>query len=120
MSGVRAETPDSGLGAGIGHDGSLEIATRGPRYGADGFEARQYEVARGEVKKRLWIERGAGAVSLAGADAHFTHLAALALAKARIIEYRAALTAGTLAPFEQSRVAFGHVAAGAAGLLGRR
>ena len=104
----------------IGHDSSLYMAARGPRYDVDGFEPRQYEVARGEIKKRLLTERGAGAVTLAGGDAHFSHLAALALAKAGIIEYRARLATGSRASFELSRVAFGHVAAGAAGALGRR
>jgi hypothetical protein len=104
----------------VGHDGSIYLALRGPRYDVAGFEPRQYEVARREIRRRLLIERSAGAVSLVGADAHFSHLAALALATAGIIEYRAVLATDSRASFELSRVAFGHVAAGAAGALGGR
>ena len=71
----------------IGHDGSIYIAVRGPRYRVDDFEAEQYEVARRDVTRRLLIERSAGAVSHVVADAQFSHLAGLALGKAGVIEY---------------------------------
>jgi hypothetical protein len=90
------------------------MAARGARYDADRFETGQYAVGRAEVQKRLRIECGSGAITQRAADAHTSHLIALALAKADVIEYRALLAPSARESFEQARVAFGHVAAGAA------
>ena len=74
----------------IAHDG--DMAVRGARYDPVHFEQQQDHVARVEIKKRLRVECGTGTLSAAASDAHFSHLAALALSKAGVIEYRAVLS----------------------------
>ena len=101
----------------VAHDGSIYMAVRGARYDPVHFEQQQYDVARVEIKKRLRVECGTGTLSAAASDAHFSHLAALALSKAGVIEYRAVLSSRPGASFEAARVAFGQVALGAASTL---
>ena len=100
--------------AAVGHDGSIYLAARGRRYDPDTFERRQYTSVQVEVSKRLRVECGARALATDVADAHVSHVTALALAKAGVIVYEATLAGGTRASFEAGRVALGRVAAGAA------
>lgn len=98
----------------IGHDRSIYMASRGPRYDAGRFEDLQYLPTRAQVTKRLRIECGAGAIRQSSADAHFSHLVMLALAKASVIEYLAVLSSAAHESFEPARPAFNRIAAGAA------
>ena len=59
-------------------------------------------------------ECGARVLTTEVADAHFSHVAALALAKAQIIVYQAVLVGETRASFDAVRVTLGRVASGAA------
>lgn len=98
----------------LGRDGSIYMASRGRRYDPIAFERLQYGPLRVELRKRLWEERGARALTTEVADAHFSHVAALALAKAGIVVYQAVLLGETRASFDAARVTLGRVASGAA------
>jgi hypothetical protein len=98
----------------VGRDGSIYMAARGRRYDPIAFERRQYEPLRVELKKRLRDECGARALTTETADAHFSHVAALALAKAGTIEYQAVLVGDTRASFDAGRITLSRVASGAA------
>ena len=100
--------------AAIGRDGSIYMAARGRRFDAIAFELRQYEPLRAELKKRLREECGARALTIQDADAHFSHVAALALARAGVIVYQAVLVGGTRMSFDTDRVTLGRVAQSAA------
>jgi hypothetical protein len=98
----------------VAHDGSIYMAARGARYHPDRFEDGQYDVVRLEIRKRLRVECGSGAIRVADGDAQFSHLTAMALAEAGVIEYRAVLSSKSRASFEAARVPFGHVVVAAA------
>ena len=68
---------------------------------------------RAEVAKRLRIECGARAISQPSADAHFSHIVMVALAKTRVIEYQAVFSPVARDTFEPARIAFNRVAVGA-------
>jgi hypothetical protein len=102
----------------VAHDRSLYIAVRGSRYDGELFLDRQYDVVRSEILKWLRIDAGAGMVRPRAGNAHFSHLAALALAKAGVIEYRAVLLASARESFDSARVGFGHVVVASAAALG--
>jgi hypothetical protein len=103
----------------LAHDRSLYAAIRSSRYDAAFFLERQYDVVRLEIRKWLRIEGAAGTVRPAAADAHFSHVAALALAKAHVIEYRAELAPSARESFGSGRRAFAHVVAATASVLSR-
>lgn len=116
---VQLTKPGVAAIAAVGHDGSIYLAARGLRYDPNAFERRQYNPLQAEVRKRLRAECGARALTTDVADAHFSHVAALALAKTGVIVYEAMLAGGTRASFEAGRVTLGRVAAGAAAYWGR-
>ena len=97
----------------VGRDGSIYMAARGRRYDPIAFELRQYDPLRVELKKRLREECGARALTIEAADAHFSHVASLALVKASVIVYEAVLAGGTRESFDVARVPLGRVARGA-------
>jgi hypothetical protein len=101
----------------IGHDGSVFIASAGPRFDQDFFEKRQCTLASTDVAKRLRVEWASRGVSVAASDAHFNHLVTLALAKAQMVQYWFNLRGPERASYELGRVAFGHITEGAAARL---
>ena len=115
----QLEKPGVAAVVAIGHDGSIYMAARGRRYDDTLFEELQYAAVRAEIRKRLRIECGSGALSVAVADAHFSHLAALSLAKAGVIEYEAVLAGATRTTFEAARVTLTRIALGAASAAAR-
>ena len=90
------------------------MAARGRRYDPSTFEQRQYAPLQAEVRRRLRAECGARALTTDVADAHASHVTALALAKVGVIVYEATLAGRTRVSFEAGRVTLGRVAAGAA------
>lgn len=58
----------------VGRDGSIYMAARARRYDPIGFEVRQYDPLRAELKNRLREECGARALTMQVADAHFSHV----------------------------------------------
>jgi hypothetical protein len=104
----------------VGHDGSVFIASAGPRLNRDLFEVRQYALAQAEVRKRLRGEWASGRVSVAVSDAHFSHLVTLALAKANIVQYWFSLRGTGRESYEGARIVFSQVVVGAAAQLKRK
>lgn len=104
----------------IGHDGSVFVASAGPRFDRDFFEERQCALASAEVVKRLRVEWPSGRVPAAVSDAHFNHLVTLALARAHIVQYWFNLRGTERESYELERVVFGYVVVGAAERLRRR
>ena len=103
----------------VGHDGSIYMAARGHRYDLAAFEERQSDPLKVEVRKRLRVECGARAVTTEVADAHFSHVVALALAKAGVIVYEAILAGATRTSYDAARITLGRVAAGASARVRR-
>jgi hypothetical protein len=101
----------------IGHDGSVFIASAGPRFDRDFFEERQCAVASADVAKRLRVEWASRHVSVAASDAHFNHLVTLVLAKAGIVQYWFSLRGTDRGSYELGRAVFGYVVVGAAARL---
>ena len=104
----------------VGHDGSVFIASAGPRLNRDFFEVRQYAPAQAEVRKRLRGEWPSGRVSVAVSDAHFSHLVTLVLAKANIVQYWFTLRGTSRESYEGARIVFSQVVVGAAAQLKRK
>ena len=104
----------------IGHDGSVFIASAGPRLDRDLFQDEQYVLAKAEVMKRLRAEWPSGQVTVSVSDAHFSHLVTLALQRAGIVQYWYKLRGTGRESFEKTRVVFARVVVGAAGQLGRK
>ena len=104
----------------VGHDGSVFIASAGPRLNRDFFEVRQYAPAQAEVRKRLRGEWPSGRISVAVSDAHFSHLVTLALAKANIVQYWFSLRGTGRESYEGARIVFSQVVVGAAAQLKRK
>lgn len=101
----------------VGHDGSVFMASAGPRLDPGFFEERQYVMASAEVFRRLRTEsRGIPATVR---DAHFSHLVALALSRAGVLEYWFTLRGPARESYEQARMPFGRVVTGAAARLSR-
>lgn len=98
----------------IGHDGSVFIASAGPRFDRHFFEERQCALASTEVVKRLRAEWRSRRVSVAVSDAHFNHIVTLALAKAGMVQYWFNLRGTDRESYALGRVVFGHVIVGAA------
>ena len=98
----------------IGHDGSVFIASTGPRFDRYFFEERQCALASAEVAKRLRAEWGSRRVAVAVSDTHFNHLVTLALAKARMVQYWFNLRGADRESYERGRAVFGNVVVGAA------
>jgi len=96
------------------------MAARSSAFDRDRFEDRQYDPVRAEVRNRLRIECGAHTITPSLSGAYFSHLVALALAKAAVIDYRAVFSAAARSGYESARVAFGQVAVGAAGVIRKR
>ena len=98
----------------VARDGSIYMAARGRRYDAIAFELRQYDPLRVELRKRLRVECGARALTTETADAHFSHVAALALVKASVIAYEAVLVGDSRQSFDLARVTLVRAAQSAA------
>jgi hypothetical protein len=77
--------------AAIGHDGSVYVAARGPRFVGVRFYADQYMTACAVVEQRLPFYFKGQSPDLW--RAFFGHVIATALSEARVIEYRAFLSA---------------------------
>jgi hypothetical protein len=101
----------------VGHDGSVFAASAGRRMHPEFLESRQYELAKVEVVKRLRAQWPSGSVSVAASDAHLSHLVALAMAKAGIIDYWFVLRGAGRESFDNARVVFNQVVVGAASRL---
>jgi hypothetical protein len=103
----------------IGHDGSVFLASAGPRLDRDWFTERQYGLAKAEVQERLRAEWPSRRVSVAASDAHFSHVVTLALAKAGIVRYWFNLRGTGRQSFESARLSFSWVVVGAAARLSK-
>lgn len=101
----------------VGHDGSVFMASAGPRMDPDFFEERQYAMARAEVLKRLRTE--SRSIPSTVRDAHFSHLVSLVLSRAGILDYWFTLRGTGRESYEQARIPFGRVVTGAAARLSR-
>ena len=93
----------------IGSDGSRYEARRGPRYDPVFFESHQYEPVDLEVGRRL-AAAAKSAADRSCFDAHRAHITAIALHKAGVIVYHAALSPDRSASYERYRPAFGPAA----------
>jgi hypothetical protein len=113
----QLEKPGVAAVVAIAHDGSVYAAARGALYAADRFDDLQYAIVREEVTKRARVACGSRELTVAAVDVHFSHVAALALAKAHVIEYQASLSAVVRASYESARIPFGRIAEGAAATL---
>jgi hypothetical protein len=104
----------------IGHDGSVYMASGGPRLDWEFFEERQYAPAKAEVLQRLRTILPSGRVSVAASDAHGSHLVTRALERAGIIRYWFELRGARRESYESARSVFGQVVEGAAGRLRKK
>jgi len=105
----------------IGHDGSVFIASAGPRFDHSGAADLHYPVAMAEIRDRLRREWPSGRLSIAASDAHTSHLITLALARARIVQYWFKLRGGSLTSYQGTQFTFNRIAAlGAARLKTER
>jgi len=100
----------------VGSDGSRYAAGRGPRFDRERFELRQYRVADDEVARQS-RDLATSSADRLGFDAHHAHLTAIALQKAGIIVYRAALSPERSSSYERNRAAFGRATEAAAARL---
>ena len=98
----------------IGHEGSVFVASAGPRLDRDFFEESQYQVAKTELVKRLRAEWPSGRLSAAVSDAHLSHLVTRVLEKAGIVRYWFKLRGAGRESYERARVIFGQVVESAA------
>jgi hypothetical protein len=96
----------------IGHDRSVFMAAAGPEFDSGAFEERQYEAAVREVTARLRTE-WPGTRPPPVAEAYFSHLVTLSLARAGILEYWFVVRGSGSASYAAARPAFGRVVAGA-------
>lgn len=94
----------------IGHDGSVFIASAGPRLDPLLFAERQHAVATAEVRKQLRIEWPSGRLTVAAGDAHTSHLVTLALAKAGVVQYWFTLRGNSRVSYEYGRLIFSRIA----------
>jgi hypothetical protein len=99
----------------IGADGSRYEASAGPWFDRDRFASRQYPAALAEVTRQLRAQVRAD--ELRACDDHIAHLVAIALHKAEVIRYRAALSRVRLWSFRTHDIVFGHVIEAAAARL---
>ena len=104
----------------IGHDGSVYIASAGPRIDRPWFADQQYAVAFAAVRNQLRIEWPAGRLSIASGDAHTSHLVALTLARAGVVRYWFKFRGGNLVTYEAARFNFSRIVVVAADQLKRR
>ena len=101
--------------AAMGHDGSVYVAARGPRFGGARFYADQYLTACAVVEQKLsFYFTGAPPVPW---RVFFAHIIATALSEARVIEYRAFLSAAGLRQYGPIASAGDRAAEAAAQLL---
>lgn len=104
----------------IGHDGSVFMASAGPRLDRDFFEERQYAVASEEVLKALRTEWSSGKVPREASTDLVSHLVTMALARAGVVRYWSRLRGAGRESFDRSRMVFSRVVVTAAGRLGSR
>lgn len=90
---VQLEKPGVHAVVAVGHDGSVYVAGRGASYDAAIHTEAASAAQRLQRRQRDPNERAAF-------DQHFYHVMGLALHDARVIEYRAVLSAGRRAAFE--------------------
>jgi hypothetical protein len=101
----------------VGRDGSVFAAAPGRRMDPDHLEEQQYAQASVEVTRRLRKNWPSEHVPFAIADAHLSHLVALALARSGVIDYWFALRGTSRESYERARLVFGQVVAGTAAQL---
>jgi len=89
----------------IGHDGSVYVASAGPRFDREFFDERQHAVANGEVQKRLRYESPT-VLSAAVGSAHLSHLVTLVLADAGVVHYWFELRGAGRLSYERARFPF--------------
>jgi hypothetical protein len=106
-------TPAVAAVVAIGHDRSVFLAAAGPEFDPVSFEERQYEAAVREVTARLRTE-WPGIRPPPVAEAYFSHLVTLSLARAGILDYWFVVRGSGSALYADARPAFGRVVAGAA------
>lgn len=101
----------------VGHDGSVFAAAAGPRIDRLWFADEQYAIAKAEVVRRLRADWPVGSVSIRPGDAHTSHLIALTLAKARIIDYWFSIRGRSERSYVPARFIFNWITARAANKL---
>jgi hypothetical protein len=104
----------------IGHDGSVYLASAGPRISRPWFDDGEYTAALAAVRSQLRIEWPAGRLSIAAGDAHTSHLVALTLARAGIIRYWFKFRGSNLVTYEDARFIFNRIVVVAAGGMTKR
>ena len=103
----------------IGHDGSVFIASAGPRFDHPAAADLHYPVALAEIRDGLRREWPAGRLSVEAGDAHTSHLITLAFARARVVQYWFKLRGGSLVSYQETPFVFNRIAALGAARLKR-
>ena len=104
----------------VGHDGSVFIASAGPRLNRVLVRGAAICTRPGRGQEEAASEWPSGRVSVAVSDAHFSHLVTLALAKAGIVQYWFSLGGAGRESYEGARIVFSQVVVGAAAQLKRK
>jgi hypothetical protein len=98
----------------IGHDGSIYAASRGPRFDALWCEAERYATLRKNVRWAMLLEGTFTEGLQFPFESYAAHLAALALAKAGVIDYAVRMAPDRRSAYDERRAAFERIAAIAA------
>jgi hypothetical protein len=110
----QLEKPGVAAIVAIGHDGSVYLAAAAPGLDRRLFVANQYASARAAVDRSLRNDVAGWKITQANAERHLAHIVALALSKAGVIEYIAALAPDRRASYDEARTVFGIAVAAAA------
>lgn len=103
----------------VGHDGSVYVAAAGGRYDPDFFAQDQYKIVRAGVEDAVREALALRTVSKDSVETQFAHLVSLALARAGVISYHAALSPDRRGGFEIGRIAYGRIVVLAASRVDR-
>ena len=101
---IQLEKPGVAAVVALGHDGSVYMASRGPRYDRDLFEPSQYDVARAAALRGAREALASHTLSNEAVNTQLAHVVSLALAHAGVIQYYAVLAPSRRTLFDNARV----------------
>jgi len=94
----------------IGHDGSMYAASAGPAFDPVHFESTTYPAVTTAVVQQMLVESPSSRIPMTMFSPYVEHVAALALHKARVIDYHAQLGYARCVAYDRLAVSCGHVA----------
>jgi len=104
----------------VGHDGSIYAAARGSRFDSSWCGGDRYAELRAVILTALVNDADAGYRPPFKATSFSTHLAALALARAGVIDYVATMAPDRRAAYDDRRALFGRIVVSASSRIAMR